>query len=62
MAMDKIKNVLLEDIENLSVEDKQLHGHNLKKLISTAKTMRELKKIQITLDILLNRNLEALAA
>jgi len=59
--MKRLKSILLEDLENLNKEDKIIHGAHLKELIKQARTMKELNKIRLTLDVLLNRDIEMAA-
>jgi hypothetical protein len=59
--MKNLKSILLEDLENLNQEDKSIHGTHLKELIKQARTMKELNKIRLTLDVLLNRDIEIAA-
>ena len=62
MKAQDYKNYLTEELSLLNKEDKETHEANLKELIANARTQRELKKIELTINCLLGKDFEEFAA
>lgn len=62
MKAKDYKKYLTEELSLLNKEDKETHEANLKELIANARTQRELKKIELTINCLLGKDFEEFAA
>ena len=62
MKTQDYKNYLIKELSLLNKEDKETHEANLKELIAKARTQRELKKIELTINCLLGKDFEEFAA